>query len=136
MRDKKLFGKKPKGKGKPPSKTSMEALVGRKLDDTEINERRGRFQLKFGQKLALEKRRRSVTREINGELKDLNNELELLHEQILHGEEQVKQGDLFADGATHSPSKDQTAKGLAELAKRAGVTPPADGKGKGSEASA
>lgn len=121
-------GRRP-AKRKPPSKTSMEATVPRKLSEPEINERSRRLARKQVELTGLERRKRLTTAEISKDIKTLRAEVETLAQQIVDGEELLPQGDLFVDGATHSPSKDQTAKGLAEVAKRAGVAPPADGKG-------
>lgn len=108
-----------KGKSKPPAKEDMAAQVPKKLTDAEIEERGRRFQVKFGEKRALEKRKAKVTSEINGDLKEVNAELDKLHEEILHGVEMLAQGDLFAGEEGGNDVPQPVAQGaLGELERR------------------
>lgn len=118
------------GKSKPPGKDSMEAEVPRKLSEVEINERSRRLARKQVELQGLEKRKRLDSAEISKDIKILRAEVETLAQQIVDGEELLPQGDLFVDGSTKVPSPGQAIQGVVDVAKHAGVPPPADGKGK------
>ncbi len=46
------------------------------------------------ERTGLERRKRTITREINGEIKEVTAEIEVLAEQVVSGEEALRQGDL------------------------------------------
>lgn len=85
---------------KPPKPDSMEAERPVKLTESQIDERGRELARKQVELNALEKRKRSITREINGEMKEIREVIEVLAKQVVDGQEVLKQGDLFADGTS------------------------------------
>jgi hypothetical protein len=94
-----------KGK-KPPAPSSMEAERPVKLSKPQIDERARELARKQVELNGLEKRKRSITREINDDIKGVREVIEVLAKQVVDGEELVKQGDLFANGTTDPGSPD------------------------------
>lgn len=117
-----------KGKDKPPGKDSMEAKVAKKLTETELSERGRRLGRKMVELNDLKRRKKAASRAISEEIATVQAECDKLAQEIVHGEEMVRQGDLFApkykDEGAPPPAK--TAKALAEVAKRAGEKPAAE----------
>jgi len=114
------------GKDKPPDKGSMEARVAKKLTEPELSERGRRLARKQVELAGLRRRKKAANRAINEEIADIAMECDKLAEEIVHGEEMVRQGDLFApkyqDGGAPTPPA-KTKEVLAEVGKRAGETP-------------
>jgi len=87
-------------KNKPPHTDSMDYEVTTKLSQKQIEERAMRLARKQVERTGLERRKRTITREINGEIKEVTAEIEVLAEQVVSGEEALRQGDLPFSGAT------------------------------------
>lgn len=108
-----------KRNSKPPVKEDMAAKVPKKLSDDEVAERQRRFILVYGKRQAIVRARRSAMRDWNGQLKDIDNELDLLHEQCIHGVEMLPQGDLFVQEGGNDVAQPVAASALAEVGRLA-----------------
>jgi len=128
----KYHGKPAKRKGtKPPKPTSLDAEVPRDLTDHEVDERSRRLARKVVELNGLERRKRNATKAINAEIKECRAEVDKLSEEVVHGEEMVKQGDLFApkrtvNGNGEALPKDKAAVALSTIAEKAGDAPTED----------
>lgn len=114
------FNKTPRRKGSTPTPIGLEGEVPRKLSDDEINERSRRLARKQVELCALERQKRNATKAVNADIKECRAHVDQLAEEIVHGEEMVKQGDLFAPkkgDAKLPPAKAKAT--LVEVAKRA-----------------
>lgn len=135
------------GKKAPPKPQSLAAEVPRKLTDKDLESRKNRLAEKMVEMRATERRKKNATKNINAQLSELRAECDKLAEEIVHGMEMVKQGDLFAPGVEAKREamlkgegngksgngngkgtdaalpKDQAAKTLAKVATAAGDVP-------------
>jgi len=108
---------------KPPSTDSMEAHVPNKLSDEQVVERSRRLARKHVELMGLQRRKKNAVKTINADIKELSAEIDQLAEEVVHGEEMLRQGDLFAPKSKQSGSEKvppaQTKQILNEVAKRA-----------------
>jgi len=99
-------------KGAKPPASGLDAEVPRKLTEAEITERSRRLARKQVELCACERAKKRAVRSYVEDIKECRAEIDKLAEEVVHGEEMVAQGDLFAPPKTAGkPATKATTKG-------------------------
>lgn len=110
---------------KPKATPTMETMVPSKLTDEQISERGMRIAMKRVEANALKRRRKLATSEIDGQVKGLEAEIDQMAQEMVDGQEMLRQGDLFVSQGPgpDAPTPNQTAEALSDIARAAGDAP-------------
>jgi len=118
-------------RGRKSSTPTMETMVPSKLTDEQINARGRILARKRVEVSVLKREKKRVAQGLDSDIKALDAACETLAQEIVDGQEMLRQGDLFVSG-TSTPNAgpgpealpaDQAAAALADIARAAGDAP-------------